>query len=160
MFTGIRRLILVILLVILIPHYIQNETSDWGKGNGDTIKALQKEGAVTTIPVDKSFPIDNDMFTADTVYVTPKQIMVTYEFHTNQKKGVWSFPVMSLKLVMPDGQELTSHNAGSSGTAWGSIGYVSFSLPDKLADRVKLVYEHYDRYREIEIPLGKAGEET
>lgn len=156
--TVIRRTILAVLIVILIPHYIQVLTENSNRGIGDTIKALQADGEVTTIPVEKSFAIDKDTFSVDSVYVTPKQIMVTYKFHTKQKKDVWSFPAMSMKLVMPDGQELLSHSAGSSGTTWGSIGYISFSLPDKPTDSAHLVYDIYDRYGELEIPLAKAGD--
>ncbi|SFB03558.1 hypothetical protein SAMN05216312_103105 [Cohnella sp. OV330] len=153
-----RRTIFVALILILIPNYIQKWTIDKDRGNNDLIKVLQADGPVTEITVNKSFPIDKDTFTADIVYVTPKQIQVTYTFHTKQKKGVWSFPTMSLKLVTPDGQQLLSHNAGSDGNSSGETGYISFDLPNKPTDRATLIYELYDRYGQIEIPLKKAGE--
>lgn len=114
-----RRTILVVLVLILMAHHIQNWTCDKDRGMDDTIQALQADGPVTKITVRKCFPIDRDTFTADFVYVTPKQIVVTYAFRAEQKKSVWSFPTMSLKLVTPDGQQLLSHQAGSSGTTWG-----------------------------------------
>ncbi|PWW04749.1 hypothetical protein DFQ01_10630 [Paenibacillus cellulosilyticus] len=159
-FTLLRRFILAALVIILIVHYISKVTNDWDRGNGDTIASLQADGEVVAISIDKSFPIDNDTFTANAVYVTPKQIMVTYEFHSKQTKGVWTFPAMSLKLITPDGQELLSHSAGSNGTTWGSIGYISFDVPDKPVGSAKLVYDIYGRYGELEIPLVKAGDGT
>ncbi|MDG0791274.1 hypothetical protein OMP38_10620 [Cohnella ginsengisoli] len=153
-----RRTILVVLVLILMAHHIQNWTCDKDRGMDDTIQALQADGPVTKITVRKCFPIDRDTFTADFVYVTPKQIVVTYAFRAEQKKSVWSFPTMSLKLVTPDGQQLLSHQAGSSGTTWGETGFVSFNLPNKTAVRATLVYDLYDRHGQIEIPLLKAGE--
>ncbi|RUS45363.1 hypothetical protein [Cohnella sp. AR92] len=155
-----RRTILVILILILIPHYVQRWTDDRDRGLDDTIKALQADGTVTAIKVGRSFPIDKDTFTAESVYVTPKQIAIAFTFHTKQKKDVWSFPAVSLKLVMPDGQALDSHDAGVNGTSWGSTGIVSFELPDKAANHATLVYDLYDRYGHVEIPLTKAGEGT
>ncbi|GMK37370.1 hypothetical protein PCCS19_04230 [Paenibacillus sp. CCS19] len=156
--VALRRTILIILIVLLIPHYIQKLTNDRDRGMGDTIYTLKDDGPVSKLPVHQSFKIDNDTVTVDTVYVTPKQIMVTYTYRTKQTKNVWSFPDMSLVLVMPDGQRLMSHNAGSNGTSWGSYSYVSFDLPDSMTDHADLVYDRYDRHAELQIPLSKAGD--
>ncbi|MFD2329368.1 hypothetical protein ACFSR7_08960 [Cohnella sp. GCM10020058] len=153
-----RRIILVGLALLFIMIYIQHWINDKGRGINDTINMLQADGPVTEVTVDKSFPIDRDTFTADSVYVTPKQIVVTYAFHVKQKKSVWSFPTTSLKLVTPEGEQLLSHSSGSHGTSWGQTGYISFDLPQKPTDRATLVYEFYDRSGQIEIPLKKAGE--
>lgn len=154
----LRRMILAALVLLLAPHYIQKAVNDGGRGINDPIAMVEGDGAVTKITVGTSFPIDADTFTADYVYVTPKQILVAYTFRSHQKKNVWSFPEMSLKLVTPDGQELPSRNGGSHGTPWGERGYVSYELPNKPADRAALVYDLYDRYGRLDIPLAKAGD--
>lgn len=158
LFIVLRRSILVILLVLLIPYYIQKFTNDTDRGMSGTINALQVDGPVTKLPVHQSFKIDNDTVTVDAVYVTPKQIAVMYSYRTKQRKNVWSFPDMNLEIIMPDGQRLQSRNAGSHGTSWGSNSYVSFELPERMADHASLVYDRYDRHAALQIPLTKAGE--
>ncbi|TVY04416.1 DUF4179 domain-containing protein [Cohnella terricola] len=158
--TVLRRTIIIFLVIILAAYYIEQWVDSGKRGINDPMKELKADGAVATIPVGKSFAIDNDTFTADAVYVTNKQIMVTYTYRMKQRKVSWSFPEMSLKLITPDGQQLTSHSGGSSGFSWGARGNVSYGLPDHPADRVMLIYDLYDRYGEIELPLPKVGEGT
>jgi len=156
--TIFRRTIIVVLVMILSMHYIQQWADSGRRGINDPMKELEADGAVASIPLGKSFAIDNDTFTADAVYATSKQILVTYTYRAKQRKVSWSFPEMSLKLVTPDGQELTGHSGGSSGTSWGERGYVSFDLPELPADRATLVYDLYDRHAQLELPLPQAGE--
>jgi hypothetical protein len=153
----IRRTILLVLIVILLPHYIQKWPLNNDRGINDPIREVQADGAYTKMTIGKTFKIDEDTFTADEVYVTSKQILVTYTYRVTQNKYAWSFPAMTLKLETPDGQRLVSHNAGSSGTSWGERGYISYSLPDKPVDYATLIYEQYDRFAKLEIPLIKAG---
>jgi hypothetical protein len=159
--TIVRRTLLVVLLVILLPHSIQKWVGDNDRGRGinDPMKELQADGAVTTIPVGRSFRIDDDTFTADAVYVTSKQLMITYTYRAKEKYA-WSFPAMSLQLVTPDGQRLVGHSSGSNGTSWGERGYVSYDLPDPPAAHATLIYDRYDRSARLELPLSKAGDET
>ncbi|MBB6730577.1 hypothetical protein [Cohnella zeiphila] len=160
--TVVRRTILVVLVAILLAHYIQRWAQDLGQDRGinDPMKELQADGAVTEIPVGRTVLIDRDRFTADAVYVTQKQIMVTYTYHIKQAKHGWSFPATSLKLVMPDGQQLYGRSSGSHGTSWGERGYIFYGLPNQPADRATLVYDIYDRFAKIELPLAKAGEDA
>jgi hypothetical protein len=153
----VRRTILLVLIAILLLHNIQNWTLNNNRGINDPIKAVQADGAFTKILIGKSFNIDEDTFTADEVYVTTKQILVTYTYRAKQNKYAWSFPAMTLKLETPDGQKLLSHNASFNGTSWGGRGYISYSLPDKSADYATLIYDLYDRFAKLEIPLIKAG---
>jgi len=156
----VRRTILLVLIVILVPHYIQKWIPNNDRGINDPIKEVQADGAYTKIYIGKTFNIDEDTFTADDVYVTTKQILVTYTYRVTQNKYAWSFPAMALKLETPDGQKLQSHNSGSSGTIWGERGYISYSLPDKSADYATLIYDQYDRVAKLEIPLIKVGAGT
>jgi hypothetical protein len=153
----VRRTILLVLIAILLLHYIQKWTSNNDRGINDPVKLVQADGEFTKIFIGKTINIDEDTFTADDVYVTTKQILVTYTYRSKHNKYTWSFPAMSLKLETPDGQKLESHNAGSSGTTWGERGYISYSLPDKSADYATLIYDQYDRLAKLEIPLIKAG---
>ncbi|MBD3919312.1 hypothetical protein H8B09_11150 [Paenibacillus sp. PR3] len=54
-FIIVRRSILVVLLVLLIPYYIQKFTNDMDRGIGGSIHALQEDGPVTKLPVHQSF---------------------------------------------------------------------------------------------------------
>jgi hypothetical protein len=156
----VRRTILLVLIVIILQHYVQKWTHNNDRGINDPIKEVQADGAFTKISIGKTFDIDEDTFTADDVYVTSKQILVTYTYRAKHNKYAWSFPAMILKLETPDGQKLESHNAGSSGTTWGERGYISYNLPNKPVDYATLIYEQYDRFAKLEIPLIKAGEGT
>jgi len=159
--TVLRRTLIVVLLAVLSVHYVRQWNDDSGaRGINDPMSELQGEGSVTAIPVGKSFRIDEDLFTADDVYVTSKTILVTYTYRAKQTRNSWSFPGTSLRLVTSDGEQLIGRTSGSNGTSWGSRGYVTYDMPDRPADRAKLVYDIYDRYGEIEIPLAKAGDGT
>ncbi len=158
--TVLRRTLIVVLLAVLSVHYVKQWGDSRGRGINDPMSELQGDGPVTAIPVGKSFRIDEDLFTADDFYATSKTMLVTYTYRAKQTRYSWSFPSMSLKLVTPDGEQLIGRSSGSNGTAWGERGYVTYDMPDRPPERVKLVYDVYDRYGEIEIPLAKAGEGT
>lgn len=156
--TVLRRTLIVVLLAVLTVHYVRQWDDDSGvRGINDPMSELQGDGSVTAIPIGMSFRIDEDLLTADDVYVTSKTILLTYTYRAKRTRYSWSFPSMSLKLVTPNGEQLIGRSAGSNGTSWGSRGYVTYDMPDRRPNRVKLVYDVYDRYGEIEIPLAKAG---
>ncbi|EFM12501.1 hypothetical protein PaecuDRAFT_0012 [Paenibacillus curdlanolyticus YK9] len=157
--TIIRRVLLVVLILLLLPHYIGRWSTNKGWGINDPLQALKADGGIMTeIPIGQSFKIDDDTFTAETVYVTSKQILMTYTYRVKQTHNAWSFPAMSLKLVTPDGQQLDSRDAGSHGTSSGSRGYIAYSLPDLPVDHATIVYDWYDRKAQLDISLVKAGE--
>jgi hypothetical protein len=155
----VRRMLLVVLLVILVPHFFM-KWIPFHEREVNPIKELQADGEVTQIKVGKTVNIDDDRFTVDRVYVTSKQIVITYTFRREPSKFSWSFPTMALKLVMPDGEKLESHGGGSGGTRYGERGSISYSIPTKPASSAKLIYDIYDRYSEIEIPLTDGGAGT
>ncbi|CAM3399597.1 hypothetical protein PALU110988_20570 [Paenibacillus lupini] len=157
LFMIVRRTLLVILLLILLPYYIQDWLSDSSRGINDPIKAVSADGEFTKLKIGKTMKIDESTFTVDEVYVTTEHILLTYTYHTNQKIS-WSFPSMTLKLETPDGQVLESHSSGSNGTSWGERGYIWYDMPEQPVESATIIYDHYDRHFTLEIPLMKGVE--
>jgi hypothetical protein len=155
LFMIVRRTLLVILLLILLPYYIQ----DWlpsSRGINDPIKAVSADGEFTKMKIGKTMNIDDSKFTVDEVYVTTEHILLTYTYHSNQKNS-WSFPAMTLKLETSDGQSLESHSSGSHSTSWGERGHIWYDAPNKAVDSATIIYDHFDRHFTLEIPLMKGG---
>src|SRR3569832_421591 len=102
--TFIRRVLLVVFILLLLPHYIERLNVNKGWGINDPLQVLQADGGITEIPIGQSIKIDEDTFTADTVYITSKLIMMTYTYRVEQTRNARSLSAMSLKLVTPAGE--------------------------------------------------------
>lgn len=137
----------------MLPHFVLKWINDGSRGINDPLAEVKADGTYATLNIGKTMTIDRDTVTVDKVYVTEKRIMVTYTYRNHHGRRAWSFPGMSLKLETQDGQQLQSHDAGSSGKSWGERGYVSYDLPKQPADTATLVYDMYDRYAKLDIPL-------
>ncbi|BBI34251.1 DUF5643 domain-containing protein [Cohnella abietis] len=155
--TVIRRLIIVVFAIILIPKAIEYiPQSD--KGGPDNIKALAQDGPVTQYEINKSFEIDKDKFTVDTLFVTPKQVVIHYTYRTKEPSG-WSFPSSAIKLFESNGEELVMDSSGNDGRPWGSTGLIYYSALKNTSSSLSLKYEWYDRQATLDLPLiDKEGE--
>ncbi|MFC5405907.1 hypothetical protein [Cohnella soli] len=152
----IRRTIIVLLGFMLIMHFSDQWKND-RRGINAPLSELKGDGPVTKIKVGRSFNVDEDTFTVDEVYLSSQTVLITYSYRS-RSISKWSFPAMSLKLIMPAGRQWSPGGGGSSGMNDGQRGYITFDHTGALPSTAKLVYDLYDRHAELELPLTKAGE--
>ncbi|MFC4810472.1 hypothetical protein [Paenibacillus sp. GCM10023250] len=156
----VRRTLLVVLALLLLPYYIERWTQERSRGINDPNEVVRADGTFIEIPLGKPMAIDEDTFTVDEVYVNDEHILITYTYRSSITRNSWSLPTTMFKLRLPDGQVLENHDAGSSGYPGGERGYLWYDAPKMPATRAKLVYEQYDRRAELEIPLAEGGGEA
>jgi hypothetical protein len=154
--TVIRRVIIVIFGILLIPQaiaLIPGEDNDKAE-----LQALEKDGPVSVYETNAVMNIDQDVFTVNEVYITPKQIVLHYTLHKAEPGG-WSFPNSAVKLIGPNGEELFQRSAGSSGKPWGAVGTLYFDAIKGSYKNLKVKYDLYDRQAAVNIPLVQEGED-
>jgi hypothetical protein len=153
--TIIRRGIIVIFAILLVPRALAFVPDT--RGDKENIKALKQDGPVTEYEIDKTMAIDQDRFTVNELYWTPKQTVIRYTYRTQDPAG-WSLPQMAFKLYGPQGEEYPFDSSSSSGSPWGSTGFIYYDSSKELPPSLNLVYEWYDRRAELNLPLRKGGE--
>ncbi|WP_256758083.1 hypothetical protein [Cohnella sp. WQ 127256] len=153
--TIIRRTLIVILAIVMIPQVIDLfPTSSDVKG---TIKLLEQDGPVTKYKINKRMEIDLDTFIVKTLYVTPKQVVLHYSYKSKVAGG-WSLPQNAFKLFDPRGNELQYRSSTSSGNSRGSTGFLAYDKLTVSASNLNLIFEWYDRKVILNLPLQKVGE--
>ncbi|QMV39996.1 DUF5643 domain-containing protein [Cohnella cholangitidis] len=153
--TIIRRGIIVIFAILLVPRAIAFVPDS--RGDKENIKALKQDGPVTKYEVHQTMAIDQDRFTVNELYWTPKQTVIRYTYRT-QDAGGWSLPQIAFKLYGPQGEEYKFDSSSSSGSPWGSTGFIYYASSKEPPTSLNLVYEWYDRRAELNLPLQKGGE--
>jgi hypothetical protein len=154
--TVIRRLIIVIYGILLIPAALSLFPSNTGK---ESIKLLQQDGPVNKYEINKKMVFDGDVFTVKELYVSSKQVVLHYSIRKQVPEG-WSFSQSALKLMTSNGEELMQHSSGSHISPWSENGYINYSysgMKQPIAS-LSLTFDLYDRYASLQIPLVKDGE--
>jgi len=155
--TLVRRGIIVIFAILLVPRAISFIPDS--RGDKENIKALEQDGPVTEYEIDRTMTIDQDRFTVNEIYWTPKQTVIRYTYRTQDSAG-WSLPQTALKLYGPQGEEYHFDSSSSSGSPWGSTGFIYYDSSKEPPPSLNLVFEWYDRRAELNIPLQKGGEKS
>ncbi|WP_239616758.1 hypothetical protein [Cohnella mopanensis] len=154
--TIIRRIIIIVFAILLLPRILTLIPDN--RGDKENIKALEKDGPVVKYDIHQSMLLDQDRFTVNEIYSTPKQVVLRYTYRPKGTAG-WSLPENAFKLYDSSGNELRYSGSSSSGTPWGSTGFINYSALIEPTTSMRLVYDWYDRNIELTFPIQKEGEE-
>ncbi len=153
-----RRVIIIVFAFLLVPHAIGLISTQVDNGEKETLAELRKEGPLYSRSIDKSLKIDLDTFNTDTLYITPKQVVLKYSIRRGDRGG-WSFPTSAIKLLDANGNELFQSSSGSNGTSWGEIGFIHYDAENGPHTSLTLKYDLYDRQATVALlPPDKGGE--
>jgi hypothetical protein len=150
----VRRLILVIAFILLIPNMIGLITSLKSDIPKD-IRQQIKEGSATQFKLNKEVSLDQDKIHFKQLIITEEETLLIYEVH--KKEPGWSFPDIALRLMDKQGKVYQSDGGSSSVDSWTemSINYYE-RLPEGI-NKVILDFNRYDRTFQTELTLVQEG---
>lgn len=142
----VRRSLIVILVIILIPSIFMSIPNSNKQYNKDATK----------IKINKIMKIDNDRLLINNIVFDDDYNYINYALL--RKNPGWSFSASIIKIYDDKGNEIINNGGNSSSKTWGQQGIMvleKFSL--KEVDSLLLKFQFHDRESELLIDLKKAG---
>ncbi|QZY54165.1 hypothetical protein [Crassaminicella profunda] len=154
----LRRIIIIICLVILIPEIIHSLPKDKYLDDNKIKRAIEK-GEAEVIELNIKDKIDNDIFTAERLIIGKEESYLIYSLRKSEVG--WSFPA-PIQIYDEKNKNYQCTQGFSRGKLYLSInrrygdeGVLRFDKIEKDVKMLILKLEWYDRKMEIEIPLKK-----
>jgi hypothetical protein len=146
----VRRLIMVIALISLIPSMI----SLFASLKSDIPKDIRhqiKVGSAKQIELNKVVSLDQDKIKFKQLIITETETLLIYEVRT--KEPGWTFPDTSLQLRDKQGNVYQYDGGSSSGESWGQLAINHYERLPKETKIVVLDFNWYDRSFQTELTL-------
>jgi hypothetical protein len=159
--TALRRTLIVLFAVLLLPHvsgYVTNHS--WAVRDPsipeEAARLVREENATAIAPADAALFVDGDAFRITRVVVSDQDFYVMYR-HDPAFAGNW-ISDSAIRATDDRGAEYVREGSGSSGHGSFTTGYIRYSKPEGMPRDVTLTYEWYDRYASVTIPLKEGGD--
>jgi hypothetical protein len=138
----VRRLILVITLIFLLPSIISLVTS-FTSGIPNEIKQQVKAGEAIQYELNKEVSLDQDKIYFKKLIVTEKESLLIYKVY--KKEPGWSFPNVAIRLKDELGNVFQSDGGSSSSDFKGQTTINYYERIPKGTEKVIVDFEWYDR---------------
>ncbi|WP_223701210.1 DUF5643 domain-containing protein [Sutcliffiella deserti] len=153
--VWIRRIIIIVCLLALVPNLISLATSPFDSVLPDEVKRQIKSGDAKAVKLNEEISFGQDtIHLQQLVFLEDETVL---QFKVRKKEQGWSFPDGALKIVDSEGETLTMRGGGSSGTPGGSDNLNYYEKLPWDTNEITISIEWYDRSYEEVISLQKEG---
>ncbi|WP_443259130.1 DUF5643 domain-containing protein [Virgibacillus sp. L01] len=149
----IRRLIIVIALIILIPDIIILTVSTFDR---DIPKDIQKQvdsGEAKMIDLDKEVTIGQDKIRFKHLVLSDDETTLIYEVHTEEIG--WTFPSEALDLKDENGNTYNGRSGSSSSQSWGEFIIHTYKPLKDDVETVIIDFQWFDKSIQTEFSLNQ-----
>ncbi|MGP4108498.1 DUF5643 domain-containing protein [Virgibacillus sp. L01] len=153
MMKWIRRLIIVIALIILIPDIIILTVSTFDR---DIPKDIQKQvdsGEAKMIDLDKEVTIGQDKIRFKHLVLSDDETTLIYEVHTEEIG--WTFPSEALDLKDENGNTYNGRSGSSSSQSWGEFIIHTYKPLKDDVETVIIDFQWFDKSIQTEFSLNQ-----
>ncbi|UOQ86913.1 DUF5643 domain-containing protein [Gracilibacillus salinarum] len=140
--VWIRRLIIIVCIIVLIPNIV-SFFSGMTNGLPENIENKVNNGDAVLIDLDKKVNLEGDDILFKHLVLAPEETSLILEVH--KEENGWSFPESALELKDDKGNSYPVTSSSSSGETWGQYTVVHYEPLAANVETIEIKFEWFDR---------------